>query len=165
MNEQTGTPGIDILAIRQFLDEGNIEEAYVALTLPLHEQLYKQQTFDLLDELPVGERVALAFDYIRTQVDSGGFIQLIQNGYVSLLLTTIEGLQEMKVAPEMAIVLDDVLKVYVLNIDTLSKETSVDEFARLYNEFKEFDVLEERFEQHKQQTLLAVIDYCINMNK
>ncbi len=154
-----------IAAIDQLLKEGKAVKSFEALTEPLHKALYEKQTFDLLDELPVGERVALAFDYIRIQVDGGGFIQLIQNGYVSLLLTTIEGLQEMQAAEKMVTILDDALKVYVLNVDELTKETSVDEFARLYSEFKEFEELEHRFEAEKEMTMVGIIAYTVNLNR
>ena len=52
----------------------------------------------------------------RAQVGQGGFIQLIQNGYISLLPPAIEQLIIMGIN-EMAGVLDDVLKVFVLNRD------------------------------------------------
>lgn len=151
--------------VKYLLQDQKIQEAYELMVEPLHEALYESQSFDLLDKLSVEERVALAFDYIRTQVGAGGFIQLIQNGYVSLILIVIEGLQELNTAAGMATILDDVLKVYVLNVDMLSKETSVDEFAKLYNEFKEFDILEERFEASKVATMEAIINHCINVRK
>jgi len=40
---------------------------------------------------------------------------------------------------EMAKVIDDVLKVYVLNRELLDKKTTVEEFAQLYNELGEFE--------------------------
>jgi hypothetical protein len=129
----------------QMLDAGQVTEVFDALATPLHEALYKKQTFDFLDELPTVQQVILAFDYIQNQVGQGGFIQLIQNNYISLVLTVIEGLQEMKTGDDMIRVLDDVLKVYVLNQEALDREMSVEEFSKLYEEFKEFEAFDQEF--------------------
>ena len=125
---------------------------------PLHEALYQRQDFNLLDELPTAQRLVLAFDYVQTQVVQGGFIQLIQNGYVSLLVTVIEALQELQIAGEMVPVLDDVLKIFVLNREILAKETSVEEFSKLYAEFKEFEPIEQRFLHLRVEAQKKIID-------
>ncbi len=144
--------------IRNLLAGNELEEAFTIATQPLHEALHEYQSFDMLEQLNVSERVALAFDYIQSQVAQGGFIQLIQNGYTTLLLTVIEGLQEMKLGDAMAMVLDDVLKVYVLNVEILSKEMSVEAFAKLYSEFTEFELLEERFNALRKEIMRIIID-------
>lgn len=144
-------------AITTLLADGALASAFALATEPLHEALYEHQTFDFLNELSVIERVALVFDYIQSQVAQGGFIQLIQNGYTSLLVTAIEGMQELAILPEMVSVLDDALKVYVLNAVVLSKEVSVAEFAKLYADFKEFEVLEERFDTLREHSIKNII--------
>jgi hypothetical protein len=98
------------------------------------------------------------------QVGQGGFIQLIQNGYVSLLVTVIESLQKMNISENMIPVLDDVLKVFVLNKEALSKETSVEEFGRLYGEFREFESLEEQFRSLQPALLRETVEYAIQKN-
>ncbi|MEI8279560.1 MAG: DUF4375 domain-containing protein [Bacteroidota bacterium] len=140
---------------------GDDEQIIELLVEPLHEELYKRQSFDFLDELSDGQQLMLSFDYVRNQVLQGGFIQLIQNGYLGLLPSMPEWLQ-MVDAPEMAKVIDDVLKVYVLNIDQLDKETTVEEFARLYDEFKEFEILEATFNSIYQNTLHAITQYTLS---
>jgi hypothetical protein len=63
--------------------------------------------------------------------------------------------------PEMAKVLDDVLKVYVLNRDMLEKKTTVEEFAQLYTEFKEFEALDEQFHRLNMQVQDKILQYAI----
>ena len=63
-------------------------------------------------------------------------------------------------ADDMARVLDDVLKVYVLNLDLLNKAKSVQEFAQLYDELKEFEVIEERYNAVKLDTIKKMLDYA-----
>lgn len=132
---------------------------YDLMTQPLHELLYRRQSFDLLDELPVMQQMLLGFDYVRAQVAQGGFLQFIQNKYISLLLPVIEGLKELD-DTEMVSVLDDVLKVYVLNREALERETTVDEFAALYQEFREFEILDDRFNRLHEPAVRKIIRYA-----
>ena len=146
-------------AIKKAIASGDYDQLYDILVQPLHEELYKRGTFDFLDELSQGQQLLLAYDYLRMQVGQGGFIQFIHNGYVGLLPSMIEQLYGIG-SNDMALVLDDVLKVYVLNRDLLNKATSVEEFAKLYDEMKEFEVLEERYNAVKIPMLKHMLEYA-----
>lgn len=136
------------------------KEAYFdLLAQPLHEELYKRQDFNFLDELSVGQQLLLSYDYIRQQVLQGGFIQLIQNGYIGLLPQMPDWLYKIG-ADGMAQVIDDVLKVYVLNNESLERKTSVEEFARLYDEFKEFEGIDDRFVEENEKTRDLILSYA-----
>lgn len=137
-------PHVDKEKIKQAFNDAMYDNMYEMLVEPLHEELYKRQTFDFIDDLSDGQQLLLAYDYLRTQVVQGGFIQFIQNGYIGLMPSMIEQLN-MVGAFDMAQVLDDVLKVYVLNMDQLGRTTTVEEFARLYDEFKEFEGIDQRY--------------------
>ncbi len=152
-------PELNRDAINEAHKEEKYDELYEMLVEPLHEELYKRQTFDFIDELSEGQQLILAYDYLRTQVMQGGFIQFIQNGYVGLLPSIIEQLY-MVGAGEMAMVLDDVLKVYVLNRDLLNKKTSVEEFAKLYEEFKVFELIDERYYKLNLAAEKMMLDYA-----
>ncbi len=146
-------------AIKDALVSGDNDKLYDLLVQPLHEELYRRSTFDFLDDLSEGQQLLLTYDYLRTQVGQGGFIQFIHNGYVGLLPSMIEQLYAAG-ANDMAQVLDDVLKVYVLNLDLLNKAKSVQEFAQLYDELKEFEVIEERYNAVKLETIKKMLEYA-----
>ena len=154
-------PQINKEEIIQAHKSGNYDEVYEKLVEPLHEELYRRQDFEFIDELSKGQQLILAYDYLRTQAMQGGFIQFIQNGYVGLMPSMIEQLY-MIGADDMAIVLDDVLKVFVLNINQLGKTTTVEEFAKLYDEFKEFEILDERYIRHNLATEKMMLDYAVS---
>jgi len=143
----------------RLLADHNDTALYDLMTQPLHELLYRRQSFDLLDELPVMQQMLLGYDYVQAQVAQGGFLQFIQNKYISLLLPVIEGLKELG-DTEMVSVLDDVLKVYVLNREALEQETTVSEFAALYQEFREFELLDDRFSRLHGPTIEKIIRYA-----
>jgi len=138
---------------------GNDYEFFELLTEPLHAEMYSRQNFEFLTELSPGQQLFLSYDYVRMQVMQGGFIQFIQNGYVSLLLPMPGWLQHIG-ANDMAQLLDDVLKAYVMHIDMLERETTVEEFAQLYDQLPEFAGLDEEFTQLDAPTLHIMVKYA-----
>jgi hypothetical protein len=153
-------PQVSATILEEKKASGNDEELYEWLVEPLHVELYQRQNFDFLDDISAGQQLLLCYDYVRNQVMQGGFIQLIQNGYVSLLAYMPEWLY-MVGAPEMAKLIDDVLKVYVLNHDILDAETTPEEFAKLYEEFKEFEILDDGFFSLNENTIKSILQYAM----
>jgi hypothetical protein len=154
-------PSVSIEALIDAQAEGKEDDLYDLLVQPLHEELYKRQTFSLLDELSQGQQLMLTYDYLRTQVGQGGFIQFIQNGYVGLLPAMVEQLLAIG-DNDMALVLDDVLKVFVLNRELLTKSTTVQEFAQLYDELKEFEGIDQRFYRLNKDTIKQMLQYAVD---
>ncbi len=141
------------------LDVANDAAFFDLLVQPLHEELYRRQNFNFLDDLSAGQQLFLSYDYVQQQVNQGGFIQYLQNGYVSLLLPMPGWLTAMG-ANDMAQIVDDVLKAYVTHIDKLDRETTVQEFARLYEELPVFTSLDERFHAAQQDTMDKMVAYA-----
>ncbi len=153
-------PKVSVAAINKAKGLADVNELYDLLAQPLHEELYRRKSFDFLDELSDGQQLLLSYDYARMQVGQGGFIQFIENGYIGMLPSMIEQLYKIG-ADEMARVLDDVLKVYVLNRELLSKPNTVEEFAQLYDELKEFEGIDERFAKYNDPTVKLMLDYAV----
>ncbi len=153
-------PEVNIEKLKEVYASGDTSQVYDMLAQPLHEELYRRKSFDFLDDLSDGQQLLLAYDYVRMQVGQGGFIQFIENGYISLLPALIEQLNDMG-AENMAQVMDDVLKVFVLNNELLNKPTTVQEFAQLYDELKEFEIIDERFHQLNEATVKLMLDYAM----
>ncbi|MBS1687519.1 MAG: DUF4375 domain-containing protein [Bacteroidetes bacterium] len=153
-------PTIEEAKLNEVVASGNQLDLYDLLVQPLHEEMYKRQTFEFMNELSEGQQLLLSYDYVQTQVLQGGFIQFIQNGYVSLLLSLPGWLEDIG-ANDMSKVIDDVLKVYVLNRERLDAETSVEDFAKLYNEFTEFEILDKEFAELNDETIQQILDYAL----
>lgn len=153
-------PKISLSELIALQEQNEIEAIFEQLVLPLHEELYKQQDFSFIETLSPGQELLIRYDYVRMQVLQGGFIQLIQNGYVNLLLSMPQMLKQVGAEP-MGQLLDDVLKVFSLNYEGLSKETSVEEFAKLYEEYTEFEALDARFAEENAATENAIVAYAL----
>lgn len=131
---------------------------YELLVEPLHEALYKENDFAFMNRLSDGQQLLLSFDYVRNQVGQGGFIQLLVNGYAPLLLNMPQWLGSTG-ADEMAQVIDDALKVYVLNINYFKPDISVEDFGKLYEELKEFEAIDKRYEALCPDTIHKIAQY------
>ncbi len=152
-------PSIDKENLRRVMGSGNDNDLMELLVTPLHEELYRRQDFNFLDVLSTGQQLILSYDYLQQQVDQGGFIQFLVNGYAGLLPEMPGWLLEVG-ATEMAAVIDGVLKIYVLNIAIFRTEMTTREFAKLYEELKEFEVSEQRFHALRKSTLSAMMSYA-----
>ncbi len=139
----------------------NQRELYDMLVDPLHEELYRRQTFDFLSELSWGQQLLLTTEYMQMHVGQGGFIQFIHNGYIALLPNMIEQMHQLKQV-DMANLLDDVLKIYVLNRDLIENSSSVQEFAKLYEELKEFEEIDTRYQLLIKPYSNELLQYAIN---
>lgn len=153
-------PKINYNQLNEAFSSGNSSEMYDMLVQPLHEELYRRNSFDFLDDLAPGQQLLLGFDYVMMQVGQGGFIQFIENGYISLLPAMIAQLNAIG-DNEMAALLDDVLKVFVLNNELLNRPTTVQEFAKLYEELKEFEIIDERFLLLQKSTINLLLRYVM----
>jgi hypothetical protein len=153
-------PAVSKANINEAHAAANYNEVYDLLAQPLHEELYRRGSFDFLDDLSDGQQLLLTYDYVRTQVGQGGFIQFIENGYVGMLPTMVEQLNKIG-APDMAKIFDDVLKVFVLNKELLSNPKTVQEFAQLYDELKEFEIIDARFIKENLATEKLMLDYAV----
>lgn len=153
-------PEIQKSELDQAKAAGDFQAIFDLFVQPLHEEMYKRQDFAFMEELSEGQQLLLSYDYVRMQVLQGGFIQFIQNGYVALLLSMPEWLSNLGAA-EVSKVLDDVLKVYVLNRELLDKSTTVEEFAMLYQELKEFEQLDDTFQHLDADTVKLLAEYAM----
>jgi hypothetical protein len=152
-------PEITAAELKTARESDDKEVYFDLLAQPLHQELYNREDFNFLDDLSDGQQLLLSYDYVREQVMQGGFIQLIQNGYIHLLPQMPGWLNEIGDV-EMSLLLDDVLKVYVLNHELLDKKTTVEEFALLYQELKEFEILDERFYNLNDNTRDLILNYA-----
>ena len=152
-------PNIPADILNEKMSSGDPNDLFELLVEPIHQELYRLQDFTFIDQLSRGQQLLVSYDYVRMQVMQGGFIQLIQNGYIGILPPMPQWLQDIG-AVEMAKVIDDVLKVYVLNRDLLDWQTTVEEFAQLYEELGEFEILDKQFADLDPGTVEKIIAHA-----
>lgn len=151
-------PRLDAARWKELSASGDDEACFDFLVTPLTEELYRRGDFDFMDELSEVQQLLLSYEYLLNQVRQGGFIQLLVNGYAGLLPDMPRWLTQIG-AEAMGQLLDDVLKMYVLNIDRFPTNLSNAAFAALYTELTGFEALDRSFEQLHPEALHLMLEY------
>ena len=158
MNKDFFLPSIDDDKLNEALSAEHPYHIMELFVEPLHEELYRRQSFDFMEELTEGQQLILCFDYVLMQVKGGGFLQLLHNGYAGLLIDLPEQFHAID-APDMAELIDKVLQFFVPKKAMIEQEMSVEDFAKLYEQFPEINQLDERFLAIYLDALRKINDY------
>ena len=100
------------------------------------------------------QHALLAYRYFREEVNYGGFVQLIQNGYGGYIFDNPTA-KALKIfgANGTAKIIYRAKEIYDANRKELERETTDDEFNAMYVDFEVFDEIEEQYFQiEKTQT-------------
>ncbi len=159
MSKEYFLPIIERIKLEEVQKSNDLHAYYDLLCQPLHAELYRRQNFSFFNELTEGQQLLISYDYVQNQVLQGGFIQFIQNGYISLLAPMPGWLITLGLN-DMAQVIDDALKAYVINRDVLDKETTVEEFAMMYEQLPVFTDIDKRYESLHESTIKALLQYA-----
>lgn len=154
-------PELSLNTLQQLAAQKQYTQAFDYLMKPLHEEMYRLQDFTFLETLSPAQELCLRLDYAAQQILSGGYIQLIQNKFAGLLLPLPELLQQIQ-QQAIAQNIDNALKVYSLNFEQLNKETSLEEFTALYQEFEELNILDKEFETLYPSCIQSLVNYALD---
>lgn len=115
---------------------------------------------DALVKLSAQQISLWAWRILRTEVDQGGFIQLIHNGWGGFFfqnpfakIMKIWGLRDLSK------MLYDVSSLYKRYAKELEKEMTEDEFMALYEQYPEFDEFDDDFVEHNDKNADLIANY------
>ena len=102
----------------------------------------------------------LAYYYFRREVNEGGFVQLIYNGYGSFIFENpfAKAMRLMGVK-EFSKLVYSAREVYVENKEELTREKTDEEFMATYEKFEAFDKLEEEFMEMEEYVTAKLAEY------
>lgn len=126
--------------------EKGMDEFLKVFTDAYLEELGGDITTNNIDRLNGYQHTLLALRFFVEEVNVGGFVQLIQNGYGGYVLDnpTAKSLKLMG-AKGLSKILYKAKEIYDAHREELERETSEEEFMALYTDFEQFDELEEKF--------------------
>jgi hypothetical protein len=104
------------------------------------------------------QHTLLAYRYFCEEVKSGGFVQLIQNGYGTYIFRNPFA-KTLKTfgAENLSKLVYKAQNIYFEHAEELEKETTEEQFLAMYVDFEDFDEIEEAFfEIEEEQTALIV---------
>lgn len=160
MSENIIFSNLSLNSITDYLNKNETEKLFKLIVEPIYDELTTQQDITIINKLSSGQQMFILYDFVRTQVLQGGFIQLIQNKYISFLIPLCDKFPSLELY-KMSQIFDNVLKIYSLNVKILGKETNLDEFVSLYNEFKEFEHLDQEFINEDPICLKIITNYIL----
>ena len=106
------------------------------------------------------QHTLLGYHFLREELNVGGFVQLIQNGYGPYIFDNpfakamrLFGLKEFSKLIYAA------KKIYDENKADLEKERDDDAFMAMYEEYEEFDDLEEKFMEMEEYVTAKLAEY------
>ncbi len=113
-----------------------------------------------MDQLNGYQHTLLALRFFSEEVNEGGFVQLIQNGYGGYIFDNpvAKALKQMG-AKGLSKILYKAKEIYDLHRTELERETSDEEFAAMYVDFEEFDELEEKFFYTEEEETGIIAQY------
>ena len=115
---------------------------------------------DNMDRLSAAQHTLLAYVILRDELMEGGFCQLIQNGYGPYILhnplaRALKG-WGVPVVPKL---LYAARTIYDDHRQDLERERTDDEFMAMYEQYEQFDPLEEDFLDAEEEATEAVARY------
>ena len=117
-------------------------------------------TNDNIEMLNGYQHTLLALRFFIEEVNEGGFVQLIQNGYGGYVLDnpTAKSLKQIG-AKGFSKILYKAKDIYEKYRTELERKTTEEEFIAMYEQFEQFDELEEKFFYIEEEETLIVAQY------
>lgn len=129
---------------------------------------YQQITGDTLKpenmELLNGyQHSLLGYHLFREELMEGGFVQLIQNGYGPYIFENpFAKAMRLFGAIEFSKLLYRAKEIYDKHKSDLQKECTEDEFMAMYEQYEQFDDLEEEFMEMEEKVTAIIAEYVDN---
>ena len=136
-------------------------DAFVgAFVAAIKETIGGELTADTLSELNSDQITLLAWDTLHQEVMDGGFVQLIHNGYGPFIFKNpfakAVKLWGMK---ELSRLIYDAHSLYVKYHEQIECDCTDDEFMALFEQFPEFDDLDDEFVEREEEWTEQVAHY------
>ena len=146
-------------ALRQAAGEGM--DAFVGcFVAAIKEAIGGELTAETLSELNSDQITLLAWDTLHQEVMDGGFVQLIHNGYGPFIFKNpfakavkLWGMRELSKLVYAAHTL------YEKHHEQIERDCTDEEFMALFEQFPEFDDLDDEFVEREEEWTAAIAHY------
>lgn len=127
-------------------------DAFVgAFVHAIKETIGGELTAETLDELNSDQITLLAWDVLHEEVMDGGFVQLIHNGYGPFIFKNpFAKAVKFWGMRELSKLVYDAHTLYVKYHEPLEKDCTDDEFMALFEQFPEFDDMDDEFVEKEE---------------
>ena len=117
-------------------------------------------TAETMASLSADQITLLAYQTLRSEVMEGGFIQLIHNGYGPFIfLNPFAKAMRLWGAHEFSKLVYEGRRLYEKYAEPLTRDCTDEEFMALYEQFEEFDELDDNFIEMEEEVTDMVAHY------
>ncbi len=142
--------------------ENGIDDFLNTVTNTIKEAIGGELTADNMESLNISQITLLAYDILREEVMDGGFVQLIHNGNGGFIfLNPLAKMMKSWGLSDLSKLLYSGRKLYFAHHELIEKECSDDEFMALFEQFPDFDELDDTFvenEEHWSERIAMYVD-------
>ena len=147
-------------ALRKAAEEGI--DAFVGVFInTLREAIGGELTTETMQQLNADQITLLAWDALHQEVMDGGFIQLIHNGYGPFIFKNpfAKALNKMWHMRELSKLIYDAHTLYAKYGAEIEKDCTDEEFMALFEQYPEFDDLDDQFVENEEEYTEQVAHY------
>ena len=106
------------------------------------------------------QHTLLGYHFFREEVNEGGFVQLIQNGYGPYIFgNPFAKAMRLMGAKDFSKLIYAAQEIYIDHRKDLERECTDDEFMAMYEQYEVFDDLEEKFMDMEEQVTAQIAEY------
>ncbi len=106
------------------------------------------------------QHTLLGYHFFREEVNEGGFVQLIQNGYGPYIFgNPFAKAMRLMGAKEFSKLIYAAQEIYIDHRKDLERECTDEEFMAMYEQYEVFDDLEEKFMDMEEQITAQIAEY------
>ena len=140
--------------------EKGMDEFLKVFTDAYIEALGDEMNEESMNRLNGYQHTLLAYRYFTDELNVGGFIQLIQNGYGGYIFDnpTAKALRMMG-AKGISKLIYKAKEIFDKHREELERETTEEEFMAMYEQFEQFDELEEKFMGIEEEETAIIAHY------
>ena len=137
-------------ALRQAAGEG-MDDFVACFVAAIKEAIGGELTADTMSQLNADQITLLAWQMLHDEVMDGGFVQLIHNGYGPFIFKNpfAKAVKSWGMRP-LSKLIYDAHTLYVKYGQQLERDCSDDEFMALFEQYPEFDDLDDEFVEEEE---------------
>ena len=152
---------LPVIAIQDWQSAVSQPDALISLLIGSYQSILSSDpSGNIQESFTTEQNILLAFDILDSQVMSGGFIQLIENGYGPYIFDTpLSDYLRSWGAVDIVALIDQAREIYHCKKAILEKEKTLEEFAKLYQQHPEFEPLEKEFTDNIAEAKRIIAGY------
>ena len=125
-----------------------------------YEAIGGELTAESMQELNADQITLLAWDILHQEVMDGGFVQLIHNGYGPFIFKNpFAKAVKLWGMRELSKLIYDAHTLWLKHRETIEKDCTEDEFMALFEQFPEFDDLDDTFVENEEVWTIDIAHY------